>query len=294
MWGDAFVLLERAHPNEKYPARKVRLDQLREAFEACGTSCVTSGEKETPPLPPGAVSTDARTDPTNRSTNPTPGESFFPRSDTSGVAGYDPGHWLAMAKKCAVNEDETRGLVEVLGLPAREVIERFPLLGYDPDHHALTFPLSNGRGAVTGLFRRPSVGRPRAYKGAKGTLFIPPDWQNPGTVIVTEGLSDTLAAVAAGLSVVGRLSAHAGAADLTELFSHLSLNAVVVFGDDDAPGREGAEMLARFLAPRLRCRVSRACPPTGFKDVREWLTAPEREETSWSDRGRELLALFGG
>jgi hypothetical protein len=51
----------------------------------------------------------------------------------------------------------------------------------------------------------------------------------------------------------------------------------VIIGDNDSPGRKGAEKLAQSLA--LRCpRVKIVYPPEEIKDLRQWTTLGLKQE----------------
>jgi len=89
-----------------------------------------------------------------------------------------------------------------------------------------------------------------------------------GSLLILEGESDTAAALTLGLNVIGR----AGCGQSVKMvcrYCH-GRDGVVVFGDNDGPGRRGAQHLAHALA--LYCgSVRMAFPPDGTKDLRAWL-----------------------
>ena len=102
---------------------------------------------------------------------------------------------------------------------------------------------------------------------------------------------------AAGLPAVGRPSNNGGTATLAKLFADWPADrGIVVVGENDRkkdgnwPGKAGAEAVARGLAAKLRRAVAVAYPPTGLKDVRDWLTSTERGSVPWPARGAELAA----
>lgn len=182
-----------------------------------------------------------------------------------------------------------------------------PLLGAreDADGRSVTFPMTAADGRVVGLHRRyvgvkrkdPGVRKKHVWRSALG-LFVPAGWRDrPGPVFLVEGPTDALALVAAGLAAVGRPDAANGADHLAELLTGWPAErGVIVVAENDAkpdgshPGRAGAEGLAGKLSAALGRPVGVAYPPAGAKDLREWLTAPDRGSAPWPDRGAELLA----
>jgi hypothetical protein len=229
-----------------------------------------------------------------------------PPRNTQRRAG--PGDWPKQTVKYAANANPARRakLAASLGLPA-DALDVFPQFGFNPgDKHGscFTFPETNSAGRVIGLLRR--FGKKVSIGGGKPTnkaavgnrgLSLPSGWSEwPGPACVVEGPTDTAAMTAAGLCCVGRPSKDGGVKLLAELYKHLEPHRdILIVGENDQndsrwPGRDGAVRVARGLAARLRRPVLWALPPDGSKDVRDWLTAPERGETPWPDRGRELLA----
>ena len=84
-----------------------------------------------------------------------------------------------------------------------------------------------------------------------------------------EGPTDTAAALDLGFAAVGRASCGTGGPMLSKLARGRD---VVIVGDDDAPGRRGAEALGAVLV--LGCTsVCIVYPPEGVKDLRQWKAA---------------------
>jgi hypothetical protein len=213
-----------------------------------------------------------------------------------------PKDWAVEAARYAanMNADRRQTLAASLGLPV-EALAAVPLLGFrqdDPAGPCFTFPETDAGGNVVGLNRRFEGGKKRMLAGGKRGLTLPADWRDrPGPVFVVEGPTDAIAMTAAGLSAVGRPSNSGGLTLLAELLKNLdSGRPVVIVGENDQkdngdwPGRNGAETTARALADQLNRPIRWALPPDGVKDVRSWLTAPDRCAASWPDRGGELLA----
>lgn len=220
--------------------------------------------------------------------------------DESGeVAPADPVYWEAIAQGYVPNkigvQSRRLALLRALGLPPVEVgarvFDAFPLLGFDPVRNALTVPMYDAHGRATGLYWRSGPKERGILKGGQAGMFTPVGWHaKPGQVLFVEGFTDTLAMTATGLRVIGRHSAGSDPEPYIALLSPLPPGTeVLVVGHNDQKGRDGAERFAQHLAEHTRCRVSWALPPHGFKDVREWLTAPGWGELPWTDRGAGLL-----
>jgi len=207
--------------------------------------------------------------------------------------------WIALAGRRVAGLTPARRdeLARTLGLPT-DALDALPLVGFHTDAGGsyFTFPEANAGGTVVGLIRRFGDGTKKAIPGSKRGLTLPAGWrERPGPVFVVEGPTDAAAMTAAGLAAVGRPSNSGGVAHLTELFGAWDAGrTVIVIGENDRkaggewPGRTGAESVARGLAGRLGRAVHMALPPAGAKDVRDWLTAPDRGNTPWPDRGVEL------
>ena len=87
-------------------------------------------------------------------------------------------------------------------------------------------------------------------------------------ILVVEGASDVLAAQDLGFVAVGRPSSTGGIAEAAKL---LRGKQVVVIGENDSgAGREGMEIT--FTKLQKFCKqVSKIMPPTGVKDLRDWV-----------------------
>lgn len=209
--------------------------------------------------------------------------------------------WPARAKQFAENlhPDRRSSLsMKILGLPA-DALDVYPLLGTgknDDEGRYYTFPEFDARGRVIGLSRRFNDGSKKCMSGSKRGLSLPHGWRDrPGPVFVVEGPTDAAALTAAGLAAVGRPSNSGGVGHLGDLFHELPPDRpVIVVGENDQkpdglwPGRDGAESIARSLMAVMGRLVPWVLPPGGAKDVRAWLTAADRGESSWQARGAEL------
>lgn len=202
-------------------------------------------------------------------------------------------HATALLFVAAITPALRSELTDSLGLPV-SALDALPLLGWDGQ--AWTIPECDGSGRVIGLGRRFRGGRKGFHTGGKRGLILPAGWQRrPGPLSVVEGASDVLAMTHAGQCCVGRPSATGGAAHLAVLLADWPAERrVIVTGENDQkrngswPGRAGAVEVASALAAKLGRQIGVAFPPDAAKDVRDWLTSPERAETPWAERGEQL------
>lgn len=139
--------------------------------------------------------------------------------------------------------------------------------GFDDEAGAWTFPERDAAGAIVGLVRRFPDGRKLCVKGSRrGLTFAHPlDRRDP--VLIVEGQTDCAAGMMAGFATVGRPSASGGGGLLAEL---LMGRAVVIVGENDKAGREGAERIASKLRGVAKS-VKVVFPPDGMKDLRSWI-----------------------
>ncbi len=191
-----------------------------------------------------------------------------------------------------------------LGLPAG-ALDCLPQLGTSGQNSTgfvTTWPEVDATGTVIGISERTpgaTKDEKKTRSGGKRGLTLPNGWRDcGGPVFVVEGPTDAAAMTAAGLSAVGRPSKDGGGKLLAKLFADWSADrAIVVVGENDPPteggklpGRDAAERVATALAVALNRPVGVVLPPPDAKDVRGWLTHPDRGSTPWPDRGAELSA----
>jgi hypothetical protein len=219
-------------------------------------------------------------------------------------------NWADKATKQAemLREKDKEELSRLIGLPV-SCFAAIPLLGansWGNDGTTFTFPEHNGKEKVSCIVQRiptpPGVPvRKEALKNGNRGLTLPQGWRDkPGPLFIDEGATDTLAMCAAGLNAIGRPLNSGGCKELGELLkSYPPDREIIVLGENDRkpdgqwPGRDGALLVAGKLSDLLGGRSIRvAMPPPPAKDVRDWLTAPERCSASWEVRGAELLALL--
>ena len=104
----------------------------------------------------------------------------------------------------------------------------------------------------------------RARKGNNSNPMSP----SSHPYLVVEGASDVLAAYSLGCVAVGKPSATGGISELSKL---LRGKRVVVIGEHDSgAGKQGMEIT--FTKLQKFCKqVSKIMPPTGIKDLRDWV-----------------------
>lgn len=167
--------------------------------------------------------------------------------------------------------DQLQALSRDLGL-SEASLER---LGTGFDGQAYTFPMFDHRHQIVGIRRRFPDGRKRAVRGSHQGLFVPSDITDAEPLLVCEGPTDTAAGLDLGFRAVGRPSCQTGMDLLVQFFRGQD---VMVIGDNDGPGRRGAELAACRLA--LHCPVVKVIiPPPGVKDLRDWLSCGASHES---------------
>lgn len=142
---------------------------------------------------------------------------------------------------------------------------------------ALCAPMWDGLGRVRGIRLRHVDGRKCAVTGSREGLFLPERTPASSTIAIVEGLSDSAAGLdlAPDLDWIGRPSCSGAVAITTALVRFRAPERVIVVADADAPGRRGANSLARKL--RLVCRDVRVIVPKA-RDLRAWCLAGASRE----------------
>jgi hypothetical protein len=129
--------------------------------------------------------------------------------------------------------------------------------------------MRNPSGQIIGIRVRFPSSAKAAVPGSRQGLFIPCGLPIDGPLLICEGPTDTGAALDLGCAVIGRPSCTGG---MTMAVTISRGREVVIVGDNDTPGRRGAESLATVLTPY--CRTVRTIyPPDGIKDLRQWRRA---------------------
>lgn len=212
--------------------------------------------------------------------------------------------WPAEAARfaAALTDAAATWLHHRLGLP-EGTLASIPLLGSSGQSSAgviTTWPEVDAAGTVIGITERTpneTKDEKRMRAGGKRGLTLPVGWgDRSGPVFVVEGPTDAAAMTAADLSAVGRPSKDGGGNLLARLLDGWPVDrAIVIVGENDPPsggealpGRDAAVRVATRLAATLQRPVQWSLPPADAKDVRGWLTHPDRGSTPWPDRGADL------
>lgn len=137
---------------------------------------------------------------------------------------------------------------------------------------ALAIPMFDRWGRACGIRFRYPDGRKLSARGGREGMLMADAFPTHGTLFVTEGPTDTAAALTLGLEVVGRASCSGSVTLATEVVRDRGPERVVVVADRDLPGERGAAALASKL--RLVLADTRIItPPQPHKDLRAWLVA---------------------
>jgi hypothetical protein len=162
-------------------------------------------------------------------------------------------------------------LADLLGVPSR--VLRQLLIGWVDRPERWSVPERDDLGRVVGISYRHVCGSKTSASGGKRGLIVPARPAGDGTLYVCEGMSDTAAMLAAGRRAIGRPAAAGSAFTrtwLAKLINNLTADTgVVVVGDRDDAGRDGACSLSDWLADECGREVRWALPRKGFKDFRE-------------------------
>jgi hypothetical protein len=133
-------------------------------------------------------------------------------------------------------------------------------------HRAWAFPMRDGYGNNIGIRLRNDAGEKWAVRGSKNGIFLPP---GTGKVaFITEGPTDTAAALTIGLFAIGRPSCCLGGMEIRAALRNREIRRAVMVLDDDTPGENGAIRVAddlRSVGVKVVCWT----PPA--KDVREFV-----------------------
>ncbi len=203
-----------------------------------------------------------------------------------------------------------------LSLP-ESAVRLYPSLGWIEASlvgTTFTIPEFDSAGSIIGIMKRippadPALPNARdeqlMIRGGSRGLMLVTGWRERGEdsnspVLIVEGASCSIAAAAAGLSAIGRPGADAGREYLARILADWpAQRPIIVIGENDFkpdsgkwPGRDGAEKLAQGLANDLAREVRFALPPASAKDLRAWMTSPDRAEIPWADRGAAFLSLI--
>lgn len=108
------------------------------------------------------------------------------------------------------------------------------------------FPMRSGDNSYTGIRLRNINGDKWAEKGSHQGLFLP-QVEPQTTVLITEGPTDTAAALSIGYFAIGKPNCCGGIPHLQEAVKRLKIRRAVIVSDLDDPGLRGAQTLAMHL-----------------------------------------------
>lgn len=130
-------------------------------------------------------------------------------------------------------------------------------------HNAWAFPMFSGTGDCVGIRLRLRDGRKISVRGGMEGLFMPHGHRS--TCYLVEGPTDLAAALTLGLWGIGRPSCRGAVAHTQVTINRLGIQRVVIIGDNDQPGIDGAKALAN----EIQVPVASMLLPT--KDLREYV-----------------------
>jgi len=137
-------------------------------------------------------------------------------------------------------------------------------IGFDGEYY--TFPVRNENFDIVGI-QRQNQERKLMVKGSKIGVFLPTNhklYREP--LVITEGTSDTAAALDLGLNAVGRLNNSSGNKIIMNLCD-VSIVIIMSDNDENRAGQNGAYTLGNALKG-IGKRVKVIIPP--YKDLRKW------------------------
>jgi hypothetical protein len=165
----------------------------------------------------------------------------------------------------ALSENSLRNYACGLGVNEKSL----RALGIGFGSYAFTFPMRQG-GRSVGFRQRTRDGSKLALAGGHLGLFVPENVTGGNCRIITEGESDTAAALTLGFSAVGRPGAMSAPALVIDFFRPFPTACPCIIGDNDENGLKGVENLAVAMATAgIACR--KLFPPSPHKDLRDWL-----------------------
>jgi len=144
-------------------------------------------------------------------------------------------------------------------------------MGFDGEFY--TFPVFNSRSDVVGIQRQHLDHTKLMIAGSKIGVFIPLGFSLSEPVVITEGASDTAAALDLGLNVIGRMNNSTGNKIIKKIMNKSRARLVYIIADNDInrAGYDGAMKLAKQLSsgcPSKNIKVF--VTPWPYKDLREW------------------------
>ena len=184
----------------------------------------------------------------------------------------------ALSRRLQAEADKSRAIDRLggeLGLSLQSLI-RFGV-GWSFRDGFSSWPMFDHRGWIVGINRRFPDGTKKIVTGHRAGLYMPADLPEDlsrieGTLLVTEGATDAVAAMDLGVWAVGRFSCSHGIELLVKVVTRIRPAKLVPVGDADEPGQRGVECLASVLLAYVR-QLKVIFPPSPHKDFRAWKRA---------------------
>lgn len=202
-----------------------------------------------------------------------PGRSTTPwvRSVQIPIPAVDPAYNAMQQQFCRDLDPSRLGwLAGNLGL-STNALRRLGI-GWNMEKTVYTFPMRDHEGVIRGFRLRAIDGQKFALKGGHDGLFVPTSLTGMGPLLITEGPSDCAAALDLGYDAIGRPSCLGAIWYTVEFIRQRWPVNVVIVGDADGPGRDGAEKLAHDIVG-ISKTLKVIYPPDGVKDLRAWKNA---------------------
>lgn len=160
-------------------------------------------------------------------------------------------------------------------------------VGVTFDGRCSTWPMRDEQAQVIGVR---IVGMPWAdaagakwsRRGSQSGIFLaralrlgqPDPNEGESVLYVTEGESDTAAALSIGLNAIGRASCSASTFFVDRHVRTVKPSTLVIIADNDEPGIQGAKRLAKSIASDLPASLKQVdviAPPQSLSDLRAWI-----------------------
>ena len=212
-----------------------------------GTACCMRVESPVPAKNGGWI----HRDPTLRPPPPTARPDEQPTIDAPAlVAGWQRATGVWTRRECADRLGVADFSLEALGAC------------WAHEHRAWAFPMQDGQGNIVGVRLRAMDGRKWAVRGSRQGIFVPAVVPQH-VALITEGPTDTAAAITLGFFALGRPSCNTGGLQIMAAARRLGVRRVVMVADNDDPGLQGAARVAgeiglphtTFLSPAKDLRA---------------------------------------
>jgi len=149
-------------------------------------------------------------------------------------------------------------------------------MGLGRDQECYTLPMVDPGGEVVGIRKRHASGRKNCVTRSRLGLFIPANVNIDKIIFITESESDLAALLALGFEGIARPGCR-NCFDMADQWcKQQNVQHIVIVGDSDKPGRDGAGQLAELLIKSIK--TVRVLIPSGAKDIREQINNGIRRE----------------